>query len=241
LQKWVFARADLVNAVSIPLKEKIELIEPRARIVVKSMGADENIFRPVDGARECLGINAETKVLLFVGRFSEKKGIPFLLAAMKILEKRFSRIRLLLIGKGNLEEELRAFVVGNGLDEVVDFQGIVRNEELPLYYSAADLLVVPSVAGIGGQEGLPVAIMEGLLCGKKIVTTKVGGIIELSDLKAIFFTEQRDAKSLAETIEQALQDKSVSPEDARREGLRFSGRGIAHSFIGFYSELAMGN
>ena len=237
LQKWVFSEADMVNAVSSPVMEEIKLLAPRSHVIVKSMGVDEDIFHPVDDAKQELSISNNSTVLLFVGRFSEKKGVEYLLEAAEILKQEINDFQIFLIGKGNLEEKIRKIIEEKKLWDVVSIIGMVENSKLPIYYSAADLLVVPSVADVGGQEGLPVTIMEGLLCGKKIVTTKVGGIVELSKLKSIFFSEQKNSKDLAEVICKALKDKNVSPNESREEGMRFSINRVAGDFIGYYEEL----
>jgi len=237
LQKWVFSEADIVNAVSSPVMKEIKSLAPQAHVMVKSMGVDEDLFCPVDDAKFQLGIANDSKVLLFVGRFSEKKGVEYLLEAAEILKQEINDFQILLIGKGNLEEKIRKIIEEKKLWDVVSIIGMVENSKLPIYYSAADLLVVPSVVDVGGQEGLPVTIMEGLLCGKKIVTTKVGGIVELSGLKSIFFSEQRNGKNLAKVICQALEDETVLPNESREEGMRFSINRVASDFIDFYKEL----
>lgn len=237
LQKWVFSEANMVNAVSYPVMKEIKALAPRSHVIVKSMGVDDALFYPIDGAKKQLGIANDSKILLFVGRFSEKKGVEYLLEAAEILARKINNFQIFLIGKGNLEEKIRVIIEREKLQNVVKLLGEVENIRLPIYYSAADLLVVPSVADVGGQEGLPVTIMEGLLCGKKIVTTKVGGIADLSELKSIFFSEQKNGKDLAEVICKALKDKNVSPNESREEGMRFSINRVASDFIGYYEEL----
>lgn len=237
LQRWVFLEADMVNAVSSPVMEEIKLLAPQSHVIVKSMGVDDTIFYPVVDAKQQLNVENGIKLLLFVGRFSEKKGVKYLLEASEIIKQNLKDFQVLLIGKGNLENEIREIIEEKKLWDVVSILGAVENSKLPIYYSSADLLVVPSVADIGGQEGLPVTIMEGLLCGKKIVTTKVGGIAELSELKSIFFSEQKDGVNLAKVICKSLENKTVLPSESREEGMRFSINRIADDFIGYYEKL----
>jgi len=237
LQKWVFSEAEMVNAVSQPVMKEIKLLAPRSHVIVKSMGVDDDLFSPVSDAKKQLGIADDSKVLLFVGRFSEKKGVEYLLEATEIIKQKINNFQILLIGKGNLEKKIREIIGEKKLQGIVKVLGVVENARLPIYYSAADLLVVPSVADVGGQEGLPVTIMEGLLCGRKIVTTKVGGIVELSGLESIFFSEQKNGKNLAKVICNALEDKNILPNESREEGMRFSINKVAADFIGYYEEL----
>lgn len=237
LQKWVFTEADMVNAVSYPVMKVIKSLAPRSHVIVKSMGVDEDLFCPIVGAKSALDIANESKILLFVGRFSEKKGVEYLLEAIEILKPRIDNLKLLLIGKGNLEQKIRKTIEEKQLNGTVTLLGEVENRKLPIYYSSADLLVVPSVSAVGGQEGMPVTIMEGLLCGKKIVTTRVGGIAELTGLKAIFFSRQKDSNDLAEVIYSALLDENIKTSRAREEGMRFSINRVAGDFVAHYEEL----
>lgn len=237
LQKWVFSEADLVNAVSFPVMQEIKSLAPRSHVMVKSMGVNESVFHPISDAREQLGLTKGHKILLFVGRFSEKKGVEYLLEAVSILQSRIDSLQLLLIGTGNLENKVKKVVAEKRLGGIITLLGLVENQKLPTYYSAADLLVIPSVAAVGGQEGLPVTIMEGLLCGKKVVTTEVGGIVELSELKSIFFSRPKDSEDLAESIYSALQDESLKTSQTREEGMRFSINRVAGDFIRYYEEL----
>jgi len=108
---------------------------------------------------------------------------------------------------------------------------------LPEYYSAADLLVVPSVEGVGGQEGLPVTIMEGLLCGKKVVTTPVGGTRELEYMASVIFSEPGNSDDLAEKIKSCLMTDGFESATANQEGKRFSIKAIARDFIEMYTKL----
>jgi D-inositol-3-phosphate glycosyltransferase len=137
-------------------------------------GVNLDLFRPIkrEMARGYLGLNGES-IILFVGRMVPLKGIDNLLKAMTYLERK-KRINLVVIGGDehsrpemqrlkNLSESLK-------IEELVTFLGLVKQEMLPLFYSAADLCVIPS-----HHESFGLVVLESLACGTPVVATKVGG------------------------------------------------------------------
>lgn len=117
-------------------------------------GVDHGVFHPVDDARRDalraeLGASRHTPVLLFVGRFVEKKGLPIL----QRLAERLPEARWLFAGWGPLDPELWQ------LPHVAVLRGRSGAGLAPLY-QAADLLVLPSVG-----EGFPLSVQEAMACG----------------------------------------------------------------------------
>ena len=160
-------------------KEKADLIRHYAaqaeRVSVVPCGVNLDIFRPVDKmeARNQLGLNGD-KTVVFVGRIEPLKGIDRLMTAMTYLKNSY-RPRLLIIGGGEnsrheverlskLAEELR-------IEDTIDFMGLIKQPDLPLFYSAADVCVVPSY-----YESFGLVALESLACGTPVVTTRVGGV-----------------------------------------------------------------
>jgi D-inositol-3-phosphate glycosyltransferase len=143
-------------------------------ISVIPCGVNLDLFRPIkrETARCHLGLNSES-IILFVGRIVPLKGIDNLLKAMAYLERK-QRIKLVVIGGDehsqaemqrleNLSQSLK-------IHESVVFLGLVKQEILPFFYSAADLCVVPSY-----YESFGLVVLESLACGTPVVATKVGG------------------------------------------------------------------
>ncbi len=137
-------------------------------------GVNLDLFRPIERetARCHLGLNGES-IIVFVGRIIPLKGIDNLLKAMAYLERK-QRIKLIVIGGDehsqaemqrleNLSQNLK-------IHESVVFPGLVKQEILPFFYSAADLCVVPSY-----YESFGLVVLESLACGTPVVATKVGG------------------------------------------------------------------
>ncbi|MFC1916025.1 glycosyltransferase [Chloroflexota bacterium] len=137
-------------------------------------GLNLELFQPVDRAtaRQQLGLNGDKQVL-YVGRIEPLKGVDKLLMAMTHLKDE-PKARLLVIGGGENSrremERLRRLARELHIQDSVTFQGVVRQEELPRFYSAADVCVVPSY-----YESFGLVALESLACGTPVVATRVGG------------------------------------------------------------------
>ena len=145
------------------------------RIMLAPCGVDLSLFRPLDQetVRERLGLNGE-KVFLYVGRLEPLKGLDLLLHTAVHLET-CEKIRVLVVGGGASEEQevarLRRLAKTLKVEEVFEFVGRVEQEELPLYYNAADVCVVPSY-----YESFGLAALESMACGTPVVAARVGGL-----------------------------------------------------------------
>ena len=167
-------------------------------------GVNLNIFRPVDKeeARNRLGLNGD-KTVVFVGRIEPLKGIDRLMTAMTYL-KNGCRPRLLVIGGGENSrqevERLRKLARGLGIEDTIDFLGLIKQSDLPLFYSAADVCVVPSY-----YESFGLVALESLACGTPVVTTKVGGAEKIvRHGETGYLVADNDPKDLADKIMLAL-------------------------------------
>jgi D-inositol-3-phosphate glycosyltransferase len=143
------------------------------KIGVVPCGVNMDLFRPVDRttARRELGLPDE-KILLFVGRIDPLKGIDRLLKALPLLPSR-EGVKLVVIGG---DENSRPEI--NRLEKLADelkirdsvrFEGLIKHERLPYYYSAADVSIVPSY-----YESFGLVALESLACGTPVVATDVG-------------------------------------------------------------------
>ena len=183
--------------------------ERRIRVVHNGIGrvappsADE-----VDRRRSALGIAAGDRIVGVVGSLYGVKGHRFLLdAAPQILDACRSTT-FVLVGRGELEAELRAHATRLGLDRQVRFLGF-RDDARELL-SLFDVFALPSLS-----EGLSVALLEAMAAGKPVVATNVGGNPELiTNGETGLLVPPGDVPSLAAAIGRLLKD----PGEARRLG-----------------------
>jgi len=209
LKRWILRRADAVTVVSSAMKRELEKHMPRDadEIRVVPMGVDTHQFSPAKteySIRERYGVTGP--LILFVGRLAEKKGVRYLLEALPPVSEKFPDARVLIVGSGPLESELKAFSEKLGLQGTVVFTGAIANDQLPAYYATADVFVGPSiVAADGDREGLPVSFMEAMAAGCIVVATDLEGMDDLvEDGVSGFIVRQRNAEDIADRIIRAL-------------------------------------
>lgn len=148
-----------------------EGVPVQKRIAIPN-GVDVNRFVPVptEGQREIrsrLGLPVETKIITYVGRLAEEKGIETLANAWQSTHNALTNARLLILGSGPLGGK---FIEHAGADVLL----LGEQNDVVSYLQASDLFVLPSLA-----EGLSVALLEALACGLPIIATAVGGTPEI--------------------------------------------------------------
>ena len=148
---------------------------PFERIEMVPCGVDLSRFKPLDRfqSRERLGIKGE-KVFLYVGRIESLKGVDLLLETTAHLEIN-ENVKVLVVGgdDGTGHDVLRLKQRAKELDieGIVKFVGRVDQDQLPIYYNAADVCVVPSF-----YESFGLAALESMACGTPVVAYRVGGL-----------------------------------------------------------------
>jgi D-inositol-3-phosphate glycosyltransferase len=146
------------------------------KITVVPCGVDTEVFRPLDKAsiRRDLGLPANERIVLFVGRIEPLKGIDLLLRAVAHLDGRF---RVLVIGGDGKDlarkSELAVLAAELTIADKVTFLDAVPHDDLPLYYNAADICVVPSY-----YESFGLVAVEAMACGVPVIASRVGGLKE---------------------------------------------------------------
>ena len=117
-------------------------------------------------------ISPDTVVLGMIGRLREHKDYPNMFAALNIIVKKFKNVKLLIVGDGILESQLKSMVQRMELSNYVIFAG--KRESIPQILSGIDIFVLSS-----SVEGSPAVIKEALVMEKPVVSTNVGGIPEI--------------------------------------------------------------
>ncbi|MFZ0639621.1 MAG: glycosyltransferase [Candidatus Acidiferrales bacterium] len=125
-----------------------------------------------EGIRESLGFSKGDLVLLAMARLEPQKGHRILLQALALLQTQFPNMRLICLGTGALQDELKKVTQDLGLEAIVRFVGFQSN--VSDWLAAADIGVLPSF-----YEGLPLAAVETLAAGLPIVATAVDGTPEV--------------------------------------------------------------
>jgi len=230
--------SDCQRIIAATEKGKEELVSyygaSPEKISVIPCGVNLELFRHIDkeSARRSLGLNGH-KILLFVGRIDPLKGIDRLLTALPRLGTK-QNLKLLVIGgdEDSLPEVERLQKLSRSLhiQDSVSFAGIVEQSELPLYYSAADICVIPSY-----YESFGLVVLESLACGTPIVATKVGCIESVVNPgQNGYMVEDNVPLRLADRIDTLLSDSTESADSIRASVDRFSWSNIAEAIIPEY-------
>ncbi|MFC2045104.1 glycosyltransferase [Chloroflexota bacterium] len=190
--------------ITATVKEKANLIKHYhaipERIIVVPCGVNLDLFHPVDKklARRNLGLT-DNNILLYVGRIEPLKGLEQLLKAMPLLQNEH-KLRLLIIGGDENSqdeiEKLQELSHKLKIQDFVTFMGIVQQEKLPCYYSAADVSVIPSY-----YESFGLVALESLACGTPVVATDVGEMNNIiQDGKTGYVVPDNNPQYLADKI-----------------------------------------
>ena len=173
----VIASADRIVAFSPHEKDAMVRLYQAApeKVSLVPCGVDLSVFRPLDqkSVRARLGLNGE-KILLYVGRVEPLKGLDLLVETAAQMDSE-EKVRMMVVGadaNGDKEmDRVKQLAKERDLDKQIEFVGQVDHSELPLYYNAADVCVVPSY-----YESFGLVALESMACGTPVVATRVGGL-----------------------------------------------------------------
>ncbi|HZJ16786.1 MAG TPA: glycosyltransferase family 4 protein [Chthoniobacteraceae bacterium] len=183
----------------------------RGRIVRVFNGIATQDFPPRQPA-------AGSSRIISVGRYVEKKGFADLIEACRFLRARGRRFECAIVGGGPLETVLRTRIERASLGEVVRLLGAQPQHEVRDLLAASGIFVLASVPETtGGSDNLPTVILEAMLTGLPVVSTKVAGIPELvRDGETGLLVGAKEPAALAMALEKLLADPAL----AKRMGAR---------------------
>ena len=205
LSRSSLSRSAAVTAPSNDLLQRARALGAAGQLEWIPYGADPEEFRPDAAlrqrARAQLGLAADAVAVLGIGRFIHAKGFDDLIEATALARATSSRIRLVLVGDGDIRSGLEAHVQRLGLGDVVTFTGMAKRDEVPSYVAAADIVAVPSVHYEGYVDGLPNVALEAMAAGKPLVATRVGALPDVvQDEVTGLVVEEGDPPALASAI-----------------------------------------
>ena len=209
-EKSVMKTADRIVAATEAERSQLELLYGvnHEKVTIIPPGVDTHHFYPIpqDEAKETVGISPEDRMALFVGRIEPLKGLDTLIRAMALVKQNCKTFvcphYLVIIGgdpEGDPEDmtsemnRLQSLCRELGLDEIVLFLGKRDQNSLPYYYSAAEVVVMPS-----HYESFGMVALESMACGTPVIASQVGGLAYLvRDGETGFFVPAEDPEALA--------------------------------------------
>jgi len=231
-------RAKRIIAISQTTKNDLMhyLNIPSERISVVYLGVDHKLFRPVSHRIY------DYPYILFVGSEQPRKNFTGLLEAFRQLktEPRFKDLKLVKVGRAggqeaNFRRPAMEVIETLGLADEVIFTDFVPEADLPIYYSGADVFVLPSL-----YEGFGFPVLEAMACGCPVVTSNTTSLPEVVG-EAGIMVNPYDADSLAQAIRQVLTDSELRDNMARKgleQAKKFSWEKTAKQTLAVYNKVA---
>ncbi|MBH8563982.1 glycosyltransferase family 1 protein [Nostoc sp. CENA67] len=248
VEKEVLETAERIVATSPQEKEHMRsLVSSKGNIDIIPCGTDVKRFGSIarQAARQKLGIDPETKVVFYVGRFDQRKGIETLVRAVSQSQLRGKAPLQLIIGGGSRpgqsdgieRDRIESIVNELGMSSFTTFPGNLDHEILPTYYAAADVCVVPS-----HYEPFGLVAIEAMASGTPVVASDVGGLqFTVVPEKTGLLAPAKDEVAFAQAIDRILCDNAYRNQlgKAARQRVitKFSWDGVAQQLSELYTEL----
>lgn len=172
--------------------------------------------------------------ILFLGRIEERKGLIYLLRALKILNGKHDNLRLIVVGEGPLKKYCQKWALKNGLDNVV-FEKPISQKEVPSYYRTADIYCSPAIYG----ESFGIVLIESMAVGTPVVAFANKGYAGvLKNTKGgKFLARPRHYKILAEKLDALIKNPKLREEMGewgKKESEKYSWPKIVDQVLAFY-------
>jgi D-inositol-3-phosphate glycosyltransferase len=255
IEKQILEQAQSIVATSPQELDDLQVLVSRdGKVDVIPCGTDVSNFRPISKAeaRKQLGIQAGEKVVLYVGRFDRRKGIETLVRATSELRSQLEQgeeinpknLKLLIVGGSDPQEadgaerrRIEQIVTDLDLQANTEFVGIVGHDRLPLYYTAADVCVIPS-----HYEPFGLVAIEAMACGTPVVAAAVGGLkFTVISEETGLLVPPHDPSGFAHAIGRILTDdiwaRKIRKQAAVRVQQNFSWTGVAIQLSDLYRRL----
>ena len=248
VEKEVLETAERIVATSPQEKEHMRsLVSAKGNIDIIPCGTDIHRFGSIQQqqARQQLGIDPETKVVLYVGRFDPRKGIETVVRAVGQSKLRGNADLKLIIGGGSRpgqsdgmeRDRIESIVDELGMRDIAIFPGRLGDDVLPVYYAAADVCVVPS-----HYEPFGLVAIEAMASGTPVVASDVGGLqFTVVPEETGLLAPPKDEVAFGAAIDRILSDstyRNKMGEAARkRVETKFSWEGVASQLTELYTQL----
>lgn len=198
----------------------------RDRCEVLHFGIDENHFYyRQDNYRNRLLGDGEDKLLLYVGRMARYKGFHYILECLKDLDESY---RLVVVSRDAYRQKDRQFIKENDLEKRITKISDSSYEELPYYYSSADMLLMPST---DRAEAFGIVAVEAMACSVPVITTELGTGTSYHNIDGVTgrIIPPNSSKELYNSVVDIIHS-DLDKEEIRNRALDFSIEGFNRNF-----------
>ncbi len=180
--------------------DKVDLVSNGTQLVPRPQAKN------IAATRQHWGFDSDDQILLGVGRLVDKKGFRYLLDAAPDLMKDHPKVRLVIGGGGDLEDELKAQAAQLGIAHRTTFTGDLAHHEVLALIAAADIFVMPSVRDDQGNiDGLPIVVLEAMAAARPLVASDLTGIpLAVTHGETGLLVAERDVPGLRGALESLL-------------------------------------
>ncbi|HEX3033963.1 MAG TPA: glycosyltransferase [Thermodesulfobacteriota bacterium] len=224
------------QGIADELEQIFKLCPEKVKLIYNGFDLEEMRKKAAEEVSHPWFNNRKEPVVGALGRMVELKGFKYLFEAIKIVNDEGIPVRLLMIGKGELLEELRTQAERLGIKDRVEFLGFVEN---PFAYLArCDLFVLSSL-----YEGLPSTLIEAMALGLPVISTRcpTGPEEIIEDGKNGLLVPVADSKAIAEAIVRVLRDKDLNMRlrvEGKRRAEDFSLENMVSRFADIFVNLS---
>jgi glycosyltransferase involved in cell wall biosynthesis len=221
LERLNMPRADKIIVVSSRMKKTLqkEYGVPGNKIIVIRNGANTDLFKPMDTTRvrEELGLDQSSNYICFVGAFWWYEGVEYLIRSIPLILEQCPQARFLIVGDGQLREELIELAKQIGVSDKVMFTGMVPYQKVPLYINASDLCVVPATRQRNERTGAsPLKLCEYMACEKPVIASRVDGLEIVEENNTGILVKPESPRSLAKAIIKLIQNQELRKQMGER-------------------------
>jgi glycosyltransferase involved in cell wall biosynthesis len=244
LNKIIWKKAQKVIANSSDLRDLAYQTYDKKKIEVIFNGVNREEFRPSKkvnisvltlSQRGNEGVFSKNFTILSTSRLTQRKGIIYLLKAVKNLIPKYPQIQLNLVGEGDQKEEFKNFVKKNQLEKNVFFKGIINHDKIIKEYQNSDVFVLPSF-----NEGMSNSLLEALASGLALISTDTGGAKDLIDKNNGFIVSMKNIQEIQKSLEILIKNptklKSMQAS-SRKKSQNFSWEKAGREYLKEYDRI----
>lgn len=211
LERRNIKKADKYIVVTSTLKDVLhnDYGIPEDKIIVIENGANVDLFKPMDTvqAKNAIELDKNTSYICYSGNFARYQGIEYLIRVIPEITRQLPNVKAILVGDGEMRDELQELVEELDISEKVIFIGKVPYSKVPLYINAGDVCVVPKKPLLSGYS--PLKLYEYMACGKPIVATRTYGFEILKERKAGLLVNPEDSEEFSKALIKLLKDNKL--------------------------------
>ena len=189
--------------------QALSLGVPPSKLKFIANGVDTKVFHPAartNYLHSLLGLPPQTPLIGFVGRLAPEKGPDVFVHIASLVHKQLETCHFVLVGEGPMRKKLEDDINNLGLSDCVHLAGL--QSDMPKIYASLDLTVSTSYS-----ESMPLAIIEAMASGLAVVSTNVGGIVDIVEAgRTGLLNKVGDLKGMATGIVTLMSDASARIE-----------------------------